>query len=578
MTDPLFVPLLSSEIGGSIAVNVFAIVSTFALFTVACRIIWLAIGRKISPDHCKPQEYVFFNTQLGYYAICLLLANLFTDISGLIGLRWSIDKGVTEGRLCTLQAVLIQVGNWATAYFTVSIGFHTFNSLVLRRKQSVLLAGSVIIAGWISAALIAAGPFISFQHHKFGPIYGASGLSCGVSAVYPKDQFFFHLLPIFIASVVSAILYSLIFLVLRGTLNIKGGIKLTLDPYERKAAGASENYHRFVARIARSMLWYPIAYVILLIPYSVMRLLDISGFKVTFASMIFAYACWFMLGVVNVLLLYNTFRVLGPAFDAPSQRSSSASSFASGRPLNDDEEKQRAFEEKVDRYRYPTPSYRSPQKEAFGGQVTSSPSSVRPLLPVHQDRAASVKSFYSYPSSPSIGRAITPVDELERTISPPEPARQKFSPSVSRALSGDHVRQASTESLGLPAAPRRTRSPVLHQPSLERMHSPSGSLHGTRVERRLPHKPSTQTFGRRESGGSPSSSPSSNYNSPLLSAMNSGFAPAPGIPGSPGASLPRHSRSFSAAIPALAPAPTSRQRTVLARHGSVGNTSEFGNR
>ncbi|KAG5653391.1 hypothetical protein H0H81_000778 [Sphagnurus paluster] len=489
MTDPLFVPLLSSEIGGSIAVNVFAIVSTFALFTVACRIIWLAIGRKISPDHCKPQEYVFFNTQLGYYAICLLLANLFTDISGLIGLRWSIDKGVTEGQLCTLQE-----------------------------------------------------------------------------------------LQIFIASVVSAILYSLIFLVLRGTLNIKGGIKLTLDPYERKAAGASENYHRFVARIARSMLWYPIAYVILLIPYSVMRLLDISGFKVTFASMIFAYACWFMLGVVNVLLLYNTFRVLGPAFDAPSQRSSSASSFASGRPLNDDEEKQRAFEEKVDRYRYPTPSYRSPQKEAFGGQVTSSPSSVRPLLPVHQDRAASVKSFYSYPSSPSIGRAITPVDELERTISPPEPARQKFSPSVSRALSGDHVRQASTESLGLPAAPRRTRSPVLHQPSLERMHSPSGSLHGTRVERRLPHKPSTQTFGRRESGGSPSSSPSSNYNSPLLSAMNSGFAPAPGIPGSPGASLPRHSRSFSAAIPALAPAPTSRQRTVLARHGSVGNTSEFGNR
>jgi hypothetical protein len=39
-------------------------------------------------------------------------------------------------------------------------------------------------------------------------------------------------------------------------MNIKGGVTLTLNPNERRAAGkAIENYHRFVARIARSMLW-----------------------------------------------------------------------------------------------------------------------------------------------------------------------------------------------------------------------------------------------------------------------------------------------------------------------------------
>ena len=61
---------------------------------------------------------------------------------------------------------------------------------------------------------------------------------------------------IFIASVLSAILYSVIYLVLRGTLNIKGGVTLILDPHERWAVGGvNQDYHRFIARIARSMLW-----------------------------------------------------------------------------------------------------------------------------------------------------------------------------------------------------------------------------------------------------------------------------------------------------------------------------------
>lgn len=62
---------------------------------------------------------------------------------------------------------------------------------------------------------------------------------------------------IFITSILSALVYSLIFLVLRGTLVIRGGLKFSLDPSERWG-GSVQNYHRFVARIARSMLWYVI--------------------------------------------------------------------------------------------------------------------------------------------------------------------------------------------------------------------------------------------------------------------------------------------------------------------------------
>jgi len=130
----------------------------------------------------------------------------------------------------------------------------------------------------------------------------------------PQDPIFLHLLPIFIASFLSVILYSLVFLALRGTLKFRGGIKLTLNP-EVRWNNREEN--RLLARVARSMLLYPVAYIVLLVPYSFVRLLDISGFDVSLGAIVFAYVCWFSLGVVDVLLLYNTFRILAPVLLPP---------------------------------------------------------------------------------------------------------------------------------------------------------------------------------------------------------------------------------------------------------------------
>ncbi|EAU85451.2 hypothetical protein CC1G_12975 [Coprinopsis cinerea okayama7 len=111
-----------------------------------------------------------------------------------------------------------------------------------------------------------------------GDVYGPDGFMCTIRAVYPKAQFMLHVLPILVASILSAIFYSIIYLALRGTLAVKGGVKLSLDPHERWTVAASDNYQRFIARIASS--------------------------------------------VVNVFLFYNTFRVLEPAFEGTSYATS----------------------------------------------------------------------------------------------------------------------------------------------------------------------------------------------------------------------------------------------------------------
>lgn len=105
----------------------------------------------------------------------------------------------------------MQFGNFSSAYFTTAIAVHTFNSLVMKRRQSVIICRSTITIGWVWAGLT--GRFYSFIitkddsddisasapfliHGPEGYVYGADGLACAVRPVYPKSQFFFHLLPV----------------------------------------------------------------------------------------------------------------------------------------------------------------------------------------------------------------------------------------------------------------------------------------------------------------------------------------------------------------------------------------------
>jgi len=307
-----FVPIPRNELGGAIVVNIFAMLSTLALVSVAIRAIWLLIGRHPFLTASEKREHTFLNTHFGQYGTCLLLAMTLSTASGIIGISWLSQRGITEGWLCRFQATLMQIACCGAAYFTVTIAFHTFCSLVLRMRQSVVHCRSTMIIGWIFAITMGLIPYMIDKSH--GHVYGPVGLACGVRSVYLRIEFFLHLLPIFIASFLSVILYSLVFLALRGTLKFRGGIKLTLNP-EVRWNNREEN--RLLARVARSMLLYPVAYIVLLVPYSFVRLLDISGFAVSLEAIVFAYMCWFSLGVVDVLLLYNTFRILAPVLLPP---------------------------------------------------------------------------------------------------------------------------------------------------------------------------------------------------------------------------------------------------------------------
>lgn len=156
------------------------------------------------------------------------------------------------------------------------------------------------------------------------------------------------------------------------------------------------------------------------------------------------------IGIADVALLYNTFRVLGPAFSARSSASTRKDLETVGSFVSEGINKGRftwdqgsALGGKMNKYRSPALLSRS-----------STADSIQHLLPVLHERNASAQSFYSYPNSPSFESPITHPLEYRLVVAKSEKATQK-SPA-SRDLT-NRVRQ---ESLGLPLPPRPTRSPV----------------------------------------------------------------------------------------------------------------------
>ena len=63
---------------------------------------------------------------------------------------------------------------------------------------------------------------------------------------------------IFVASLVAVVFYSLVFLIIRGTLAFRGGLKFNLDLESRRSTMyCNTESPKFIAALARSMLWYP---------------------------------------------------------------------------------------------------------------------------------------------------------------------------------------------------------------------------------------------------------------------------------------------------------------------------------
>ena len=210
-----------------------------------------------------------------------------------------------------------------------------------------------------------------------------------------------------------------------------------------------------------------LAFIVFLLPYSITRSLMIAGFRVSSAAVMFAFACWYLLGplwisyfnfvsndshagMVNVLILYNTFRLLSPRSHYQWTTSNTAGvSLFQTRPatFNPRGEIQRQ-DDPLSR----VPTWPSVDSLSFPGTPTAVVS-----VP---NRGGSVIEIG--PSNRVYHpRNISPESELNDKIDVSSPT-----PAMRRKRT-ERVRLTPLDTHALPSAPRFTRSPIVRHPTNE---------------------------------------------------------------------------------------------------------------
>ncbi|KAH9989004.1 hypothetical protein BJV77DRAFT_714823 [Russula vinacea] len=212
---PSFAPFGPGEKAAAVALFLVSLLSTLVLSFVLLCVAWVVFSatfKRISYQNLS-REAFFFRSRLGQYAICLLFSNWIRSVSGSIDINWIRGGGVKAGSSCTAQGSLKQIGQYASFFFIVAMGIHTFNTLVLRNRPPQWLGIVVTLVGWGSALLIGVAPVL-ISSNPNGPFYNIDSLTCVISKSYEVVHMFLYFLPLFLASLLSAIIYSLIYLLM----------------------------------------------------------------------------------------------------------------------------------------------------------------------------------------------------------------------------------------------------------------------------------------------------------------------------------------------------------------------------
>jgi len=261
------------------------------------------------------------NTHVIPYLISLLVANVLQAAGTAMNAKWVIDREVESGPFCTLQGATKQAGNVGMALWSFVLAGHLFNLLFLRWKTTFRGLLLTLVGGWFSVALIVAIGPLAIQKNNLGPYFGPSGYWCWITASYPREQTFLEYFFEFVSAGVSFVLYTIILLRVRGNIIRSGGhYKLRLVP---RGESWQLAIHRDIIdtstlQVTARMVWYPVAYTILLLPVSLARLIEFGGRAVPFWAVMLADFIFNLQGLVNVILLLSTRHLIPDTAALPS--------------------------------------------------------------------------------------------------------------------------------------------------------------------------------------------------------------------------------------------------------------------
>ncbi|KAJ7110857.1 hypothetical protein C8R44DRAFT_985589 [Mycena epipterygia] len=287
-------------------VTALVVISCFSLVAVVGLL--TAIALSAFNTRSLPQQHLFLRSHAAAYFISLLICDLIQSTASIMNAQWIRDMAVETGTLCVVQGALKQISDVGLSFWTFVIALHTFCLVFLGITPRPYVVWMTLIGGWSGMGILAmTGPTFLDTAHR-GPFYGISGYWCWITPDYVAERATLDYMFMFMAGTFSFVLYTLVFLRMRGNI-VVDGTRITL----RQAASSQWLGQQVDSRtmsVARKMLLYPVAYTIVVLPIAAARFSDWAGNDVPFEVTIFSDMVFLLSGVVNVTLFTSTRRIL----------------------------------------------------------------------------------------------------------------------------------------------------------------------------------------------------------------------------------------------------------------------------
>ncbi|KAH8115958.1 hypothetical protein DFH11DRAFT_1250554 [Phellopilus nigrolimitatus] len=275
----------------------------------------------------------YHRTNIAPYLVSLLLANVLQAIATILNARWVRDGIVFDGDFCAFQGGLKNAANVGTALWSFVIAVHVFNLLFLRWRTTRASMVATLVAGWsVVVMIVTLGP-LAIETPERGPYFGVSGSWCWITDNYPKEQTYMEYIFEFMSAGLGFILYTLVLLRVRGNLRKdEGRWRVCWIPRSQawQLCFSRDMLDSAMLCVATSMVWYPVAYSIIIIPVALARLTSFTGHPVPLWAIVVTDAIFNLTGLVNSILFISTRRILPdtaslPRFTTPRSRSMSDS-------------------------------------------------------------------------------------------------------------------------------------------------------------------------------------------------------------------------------------------------------------
>ncbi|KAI6119804.1 hypothetical protein F5141DRAFT_35339 [Pisolithus sp. B1] len=283
------------------------------------------------------------DTHIHYYFLNLMVSDLIQAVGGLLNIKWIVEASVYPCPFCTVQgisALLLleirlslfagffkQVADVGVALSTMAIALHMLQVLVLGWRSPPKFALLILAIIWLSILILVVVPNVA-QHNIYGPtdywcwIDGGTAEQIGLDYVW-----------MWLAAVLNIISYLFLVLVIKRVVLADGNSFRWWGKQERSVPQAAETSAESVKAI--QMFFYPLVYIIVVLPISAARFSEFRGHNVPFAVTAFADTLFASCGLFDTILYALTRPRLMPRRPSQDPQSALLTRITTGRVVQD---------------------------------------------------------------------------------------------------------------------------------------------------------------------------------------------------------------------------------------------------